>query len=445
MIMPAKLAGRDDSNNAYPDLGGKKLLLLAGADPHRKVVEAAHELGVYVIVADYYDDELDAPAKTIADEAWLVDVMDVEELARRYEEAGDIDGILNFCLDAPQMSYARLCERFGLPCYGTPEQFRVLSDKAAFKEYCQGHGLLTIPSYCEEEALKGNINFPVFVKPVDSRGSRGQSICHSLEELPAALDYAKKYSLDGRALIEKYMGDMQDFTISCLISNGIPYVIKMGDRYDGAKKDGMDRQHILTISPSVDFDLVFEKTYPRIVRFIEDLGIRFGALFLQGFMEDGEVYCYDPGLRLPGSDFDRITKDLTGFDPMKSAIIFALTGDETALYGNPEDMVKLNGKIGIMLSLAARPGVIKKIVGLEDVLKDPRTHGISIRHKEGDYIPETGDTNQRIVEYVASFDSAEELPGFFDFVYKTVSVEDEDGDEMLISKAHYEDGMIDVR
>lgn len=41
---------------------GKKLLILAGAEAHSKVVQAAQELGVYTIVTDYLPVK-DAPAK----------------------------------------------------------------------------------------------------------------------------------------------------------------------------------------------------------------------------------------------------------------------------------------------------------------------------------------------------------------------------------------------
>lgn len=46
---------------------------------HRKLVEAAHELGLYVIVADYLDAKY-PPAKLIADKHYLPDVNDVDAI-----------------------------------------------------------------------------------------------------------------------------------------------------------------------------------------------------------------------------------------------------------------------------------------------------------------------------------------------------------------------------
>ena len=62
---------------------GKKLLVIGGASQHCKVVEAAHELGIKVYVADYL---ATAPAKEIADENYLIDINDIDELVRLCKE-----------------------------------------------------------------------------------------------------------------------------------------------------------------------------------------------------------------------------------------------------------------------------------------------------------------------------------------------------------------------
>ena len=424
-------------------MSGKKLLLLAGADPHRKVVEAAHELGVYVIVADYLPDE-QSPAKLIADESWLVDVFDIDELGRRCAEAR-VDGVLNFCSDAPQVPYQQLCERLGMPCFGTAEQFHILSDKRAFREYCEGHGLRIIPSYTQEEALSGQADFPIFIKPNRGRGSRGQTVCSSADEVPAALEEARSLSLDGEVVIEKYLGNYQDFGTSYFIIGGEAYPIKLGDRYLGTKADGMDRQQVMTFSPSRQIDAYLKKTDPCVRKFVKELGIQFGALFIQGFIDDGEVFYYDPGLRMPGSDYDVMVRNVTGFDSMKSAVRFALTGDINSCYGDPRDAFLLKGGKGVILSVDVRPGVIGTIGGLDALRADPRVHCISERHHVGDVVEKTGDVAQRAVELVSWLPNAAALSDFLTFVYDTLVIEDEEGRDMIICKVSCENGEIKVR
>ena len=61
------------------DFKGKKLLVLAGASVHNKVVRAAKEMGLYVIVSDYLEPNL-SPAKQLADESWMYSITDVDAI-----------------------------------------------------------------------------------------------------------------------------------------------------------------------------------------------------------------------------------------------------------------------------------------------------------------------------------------------------------------------------
>ena len=61
------------------NLKGKKLLVLGGACQHCKLVEAAHELGVTVIVDDYLPPE-QAPAKQMADAYYMHNIFDVDDI-----------------------------------------------------------------------------------------------------------------------------------------------------------------------------------------------------------------------------------------------------------------------------------------------------------------------------------------------------------------------------
>lgn len=53
----------------------KKILILGGTAQQIKLVEAAKKMGVYTIVTDYL---VDSPAKKVADEAWMLNIKDVD-------------------------------------------------------------------------------------------------------------------------------------------------------------------------------------------------------------------------------------------------------------------------------------------------------------------------------------------------------------------------------
>ena len=104
----------------------KKLLILGGAFQHCKLVRAAQSLGLHVVVTDNLP-ILDSPAKKIADEAWQINIYDVDLIVEKCRE-NNIDGVISGWLDPCQRPYVQICEKLGLPSYGTEKQFLMMTD-----------------------------------------------------------------------------------------------------------------------------------------------------------------------------------------------------------------------------------------------------------------------------------------------------------------------------
>ncbi|MBR2812920.1 MAG: hypothetical protein IKD69_16215, partial [Solobacterium sp.] len=153
----------------------KKLLVLAGTEVNRKLVETARTMGIYTIVAD---NSPDSPCKKIADESHLISIMDVDGIVQLCRKE-HIDGIANFCNDPAAKSVQQVSEIMGYPSVGTYEQVMTFSDKIRFKAACRKHGIDIIDEFTEEDAAAGRIEYPVMVKPVDARGSAGTVVCRS--------------------------------------------------------------------------------------------------------------------------------------------------------------------------------------------------------------------------------------------------------------------------
>ena len=318
-------------NNKF---NGKKLLILAGAGVHCKVVRAAKEMGIYTIVTDYLEMK-DSPAKQIADEAWMLNITDIDAIVEKCRQE-KVDGVLNFCIDPAQKPYQQICEKLGMPCIGTKEQFDILTDKRKFKNYCIAHNVDVIPEYTYEDIIADKAEYPLFIKPTDSRGSRGQSVCHNKEEALKAIEFAKRESSDNGFLCEKYMGGYQDLASAFFVVSGEPYLVKFGDRHLGLKKDNTNNQVLCTELPS-DFSKQFVATiYDRVKNMIQSLGIKYGPVFMQGFIDGNTIRYYDPALRMPGGDYDVILEKATGFSTVKSMIHFALTGNIMTMPGLPK-------------------------------------------------------------------------------------------------------------
>lgn len=414
------------------DLKDKKLLILAGVDVHVKLVLAAKALGVYTIVTDYLEPK-ESPAKLIADEFWMLNITDVDAIVEKCREQ-HVDGVLAYCIDPAQIPYQQICEKLELPCYGTKQQFEIMTDKHLFKDFCLKNGVEVVPEYTLCDVQIGNVKYPVLVKPTISRGSRGQTICYNSADITQAIEIAKKESKNGEFLIERYMVGAQDMSFAYFVTNGTPYLLKLGDRYLGSLEDNLDRQQMATVMPSKHVEEIMEKVNPNIERMIQSLGVQFGSVFLQGFYEDGHVYMYDPGLRFPGSDFDIVTKDITRFDPITSFVIFALTGDITACVGNPQNAYLYDNGACVILSLSVRAGVIKSFDGFDIIANLPYVYSSQKRRMIGGIVENTGDVRQRAAEFCVFIQNREDVPQFVHQVYDTIHILDEDGEDMIISK-----------
>ena len=410
-------------------LQGKKLLILGGAAVHCKVVEAARAMGVYTVVTDYLEN---SPAKLIADESWMINIMSVDEIVSRCKEE-KIDGVLNFCIDPAQRPYVAICEKLGIPCYGTREQVHILTDKPTFKSFCVQNGIDVIPTYTDDDVVADRCEYPLFIKPTDSRGSRGQAVCYSKEQALEAITLAKAESSNGEAVIEKFMQGKQDFSITYFVCNGVPYLTRTCDRYLGRMEDGLNKQCIGCIGPSMYTDLYIDKVHEKAKRFVQALGLKNGPFFMQGFVDGDTVRFYDPGMRFPGGEYERLLKEITGVDLMSALVEFSLTGRMFIPEGVDKSPYLLNDYHTIQLPIAARPGTIQSIVGMDEIKKDPRVTVAFNRYEEGETVPLTGDVRQRVCEVAMVIEPNASVADAIHAVYSELQVLDTNGESMLIS------------
>lgn len=386
----------------------KKLLILGGAYLHNKVVEAAHEMGIYTIVTDNVPD---SPAKKIADKSYDINVSDVDAIVDMCKKE-KVDAVLTVCLDFCQIYYQEICERLHVPCYGTYEQFEIFTNKELFKKVCEENNVDIIPTYSEEEL--GQDIYPVLVKPAHNRGSRGQSVCYTKEEAEHALIDAKSLSDDGHAIIEKYMGDKEDFQVTYLVIDGHPYVVRTADRYLGPKEENMDRVAVALSSPSSNTELYMNTAHENVSNMLLALGIKNAPVFTQGFVDGEKFRFYDPGLRFPGGDYDRIFASVMGVNLMKMLIELAFTGKIKNTGTIDDETVYLKNTTIFTLHSTINTGTITDITNRDELLEIPGVQYVSLRHKVGDRIEFTGTVNQRIAE----FNIYGEIP---DDIRKTVS------------------------
>lgn len=420
------------------DLKGKKLLIIGGAFQHCKVVEAAKELGVITYVTDYLPLE-SAPAKQMADKYYMHNITDIDEIVDMCKKE-HIDGVIATSLDACQKPYQKVCEKLGVPCFGTKEQFEILTNKNLFKEYCRKNGVDVIPEYSSEDfeskdICEKRVSFPILVKPSESRGSRGQTICNSYEETLTAIDFARSESSNGKIVIEKYMGQANDFSMTILMINGKAYPTRTVDRYLGKYEDSLDKLAVGSASPSIFTKVYMDNVHKKVEKLYQDIGLVNAPVFMQGFVDGDTVRFYDPGLRLPGGEYERMFMAVHGKNPIYPLIEFALTGevknDECRFY---EDDVYLQGGVVGQVLPALKPGKIASIEGMDEIKASSNVIAVFERYTIGDLIQPTHNVNQRFCEIDLVCENDMEMKKAVDWIYNTLKIKDENGEDMIVSK-----------
>ena len=401
----------------------KKLLVLGGAFQHIKVVEAAHRLGYKVYVTDNVDD---SPAKKIADVSLGISVDHIDEIVSYCMTEG-IDGVINTSLDPCQIPYCRICSRLGLPCFGNERSFEILTDKEKFKDCCKQFGVDTI-EYYDSDSVPDNA-YPVMIKPVDGRGSRGQYICNDAEELEHVIFKAMAESRSDRVIIEKYLGDAQDFTVAYLFVDGEAVLLRTGDRFTGDNGSGLKNIAIGVSSPSAYTEKYKEHADQKVVDMLKKIGIKNGPVFFQGFIDKDTVRLYDPGFRFAGGEYERLLYKATGVDVIERLVRFAITGEMEPLPLN--DYCMINGMRIFHLDPTLATGQIKKIVGIDTIKNRKYVETVNLRYKEGDIVEDHDDVRRRFAEICILSPDTESGKDTIKFVQENLKVLSSNGENML--------------
>ncbi len=394
-------------------------------------VNAAHEMGLYVIVTDYL---MDSPAKKIADEALMYSIDDVNGIVAWCEE-NKVDAVLNIFIDPAQIPYQQICEKLGLPCYGTEEQFRIMTNKSLFKELCAANGVDTIPQFAVDtiadmEQISKN-EYPVYVKPIDKYASKGQSICYNIDELCDAIKRAKSISGSKTFLVERYM-DGDDFTVKYRFDENGMQVLWTADRYLRRSRNGLGTVAIAHGLPSKHNALYFRNVHDKVCQMFNSIGMKTGEAFLQGFVDKDTIRFYDPAFRFSGGQTYRIIDSVFKTNQLKELIHFALTGEMNNIYScKRDDIYLLNNKRAIFLMPTMRAGTISKILGMDLIKVHPAVIGVTQTHYVDDTIIEDGTAQQRIAYIAIVAENKCELIEIVEWVQQTLSVLGNNGEEML--------------
>lgn len=411
-------------------LQGKRLLILGGIALSCEIVKAAKDMGVYTMVTDYLPD---SPAKKIADASFMVSTTDVDALEQLCREQ-HVDGVLTGYIDLLLPYAEELCRRLNLPFYATAEQLHITMDKRTFKDTCRHYQVPVVEEYEFQPGITPDetLHYPLLVKPIDSSGGRGITICYNREQLEKAYEYALTFSAKKEVLVERFVIG-EEATAFYAMSDGDVILTGMGDRHIRNLADSS----IISLPvgytyPSLYLDGYLRDVDPYIKEMLHGLGMKNGMMFVQMMVEDGKFLVYEVGYRLTGTVEHHMLRDGSGFDPVRALIHYALTGS----MGEPAPSLatRPDGAWYGNNTFYCNPCTLDHFGGLDEIAAMDGVLSIVQSYWPSDTIAEKarGTLGQVVFRILTRSDTKAHLAALMDTIVNTLQIYDTHGNNVCL-------------
>ena len=394
------------------------------------IVMTAQKMGIYVIVADR---EENSPAKRFADLALRISTDDVDQLEAICREE-QINGVFTGFEDFNIHIARELCERIGLPFYATAEQLKLVTNKVCFKDKCREYGVPVIEQYRLDEALEKK-EYPYIVKPTDSYGSRGITVCMDDATLINGVARAREVSSSMGAIIERMIDHDHGVELFYTLVGGKIRLTATADRYTVRTGETTVPLPMAEVFPSRHREELLPILDEPIRRMMTGMGLRDGLILVQALYDGkGGYFVYEMAYRLTGEQHYRMVEKQQGISLSRMMIRLAL-GEDISEYDTELLEDSRFDKPSINLALLLNAGRIARIEGLEKVYRIDEVISYNLTHAEQDVVRGSGDYSHMLIRVNMVAENYEKLCRAVAMVDEYVSVRSEDGKDMLI--AHF--------
>lgn len=215
------------------EIKNKTLLIISGGLEAVPGIQQAKNMGLHVVVSDRAPN---APGFEIADNHLIADTYNIDatvaEALHYHKTVRPIDGVICIASDVP-LTVATVAQKLGLPGISI-ETAKLASDKLAMKE-CFLKKEISIPWFSTVRSsshlhqITSEKNFPLILKPVDSRGARGVLKLTESIDLDWAYSHSASFSPSERVMVEEYL-DGPQISTETIIINGQAFTPGFADR-----------------------------------------------------------------------------------------------------------------------------------------------------------------------------------------------------------------------
>lgn len=394
----------------------KRIMLLGGIRYLLPVIKIAHDLGYYVITADYIPENI---AHNYSDEYVNVSIIDKDAVLKVAKEK-QIDGILSYGVDPGVISAAFVAEQMGLPFQCSYKSACILQDKSLFRQFLQEHGfncptMADFKNYNEAISKATSFDYPVIVKPVDSAGSKGVSKVEEAKAFERACRYAFENSISGHIIVEQFLE--AEGTPSGSESFFVDGVLKYNAFYDQLFDKSAANQFApaIEIWPSEKPQHYMNEIKSELQRLGTLLGITTGLFNVEWRLSGGKAFLMEVSPRAGGNRLAEILNYATDVD-----IIHAETVKSVGIKPEGVKEPTYNGYYAIYNIHSGNAGCLEGLVIDNELSKHIVEKELRVR--KGDVISSFTGANASMGTLFLRFDSRDELEKYILHINEHIKV-----------------------
>lgn len=341
-----------------PKTGPAPVLVLGGGRNQVSLICHIESRGIPVLVADYLPH---SPGHAIASHSSFVSTFDSEGAIRLAREYG-IRGVITTGTDQPLVTMADVADAMNLPCYLSPTQARLCTDKLPMLSAFRDAGL-PVPRYRVIDPAQpaagqaDDLRPPLVVKPVDSQGQRGISVLREHDDLPRAIVAARSASRGGHVIVQEFISG-PEVTITGWVRDGRFQLGSVTDRhtYNRPPATGVCFQHVYPSRHAAAHHARFRELAESIA---DVFGLVHGPLYIQCIVADDSIWLVEATCRLGGGHEALLVEHATGLHFDSQLLSLCLTGSCPDMPDLPPFPVP--GCYNLITFLLASPGVFHRI------------------------------------------------------------------------------------
>ena len=330
----------------------KKILLLGGSYGQIPAIKEANKRGLYTILCDYLPDN---PGRELVDIYFNVSTTDKEnvlKIARDHQ----IDAVFAYASDPAASTQAYVSKALDFP--GNSEKsILLLTDKSEFRSF-QRKNNFNVPAFQSfsahefQKLERLNIDFPVFVKPVDASDSKGVFKVENINNLKEKAEIALSFSRCGKIIVEEFIEAKGGILHGdAFFLDGEMVFCMFGDQILYSKVNPL--KPVSTLYPSRYPDAQISCIESEVARIVKKSGFKNGPLNIEVRVnENGSIFIMEIGPRSGGDLTPEAIGYCSGFNMLHSTYDF--------LFGKPVIVENRQSYPTLLYSLHSnRAGIFK--------------------------------------------------------------------------------------